>query len=63
MNRESAAEIQKHLLDANETMDRARRAIAGLGKEERVRFNDLLVEVIAALEANVLGAIHDQHPT
>jgi uncharacterized protein DUF3658 len=62
MNRESAAEIQKHLLDANEAMERARRAIAGLGKEERVRFDDLLVDVMAALECNVLAAIHEQHP-
>ena len=62
MNREQAAEIQRHLLDADSAMDRARRAIAGLGKEDRVRFDDLLAEVKADLQSEVLASIYDQHP-
>ena len=62
MTRDQAETIQRHLLDADSAMDRARRAIAGLGKEDRVRFDDLLAEVSAALQADVLAAIYDQHP-
>ena len=62
MTRDQAAKIQSHLLDADSAMDRARRAIAGLGKADRLRFDDLLAEVHAALQADVLGAIYDLHP-
>jgi Protein of unknown function len=62
MNREQAAEIQGHLLDADDAMDRARRAIAGLGKEERLRFSRLLAPAVTALRSEVLAAIYDQHP-
>jgi hypothetical protein len=62
MTRDQAKEIQRHLLDADSAMDRARRAIAGLGKEDRVRFDDLLAEAVDALQADVLAAIYDQHP-
>jgi Protein of unknown function len=62
MNQERAAEINRHLLDADSAMDRARRAIAGLGKEERVRFGGLLAEVMDALRSRVLAPIHDQYP-
>jgi len=62
MTRDQAEEVQRHLLDADSAMDRARRAIAGLGKEDRVRFDGLLAEVMAALQSEVLAAIYDQHP-
>jgi hypothetical protein len=62
MKREQAAEINRHLLDAYSAMERARRAIAGLGKEERARFSDLLIEVIGSLQFEVLAAIYDQYP-
>ena len=62
MTRDQAEEIQHHLLDADSAMDRARRAIAGLGKEDRLRFDDLLAEVRAALQSEVLAAIYHQHP-
>src|SRR6266571_1372993 len=61
MTRDRAEEVQRHLLDANSAMDRARRAIAGLGKEDRVRFDGLLAEVMAALQSEVLATIYDQH--
>lgn len=62
MNREQAAEINRHLLDAYGAMDRASKAIASLGKEERVRLDDLLADVIMALQSGVLAAIYDQYP-
>jgi hypothetical protein len=45
MVRRQAVEIQKHLLDADRAMDSARMAIAGLGKEERIRLDGLLMKV------------------
>ena len=62
MTRDQAETIQRHLLDADSAINRARRAIAGLGKEDRVRFDDLLAEVEDALQSGVLAAIYDQHP-
>jgi Protein of unknown function len=62
MTRDEAETIQQHLLDADSAMNRARRAIAGLGKEDRVRFDGLLAEVVDALQSDVLAAIYDQHP-
>jgi hypothetical protein len=62
MDREQAAEIQRHLLDADGAMARARRAIAGLGKEDRVRFDGLLAAVTGALHSQVLAPIYGQHP-
>lgn len=37
-------------------------AIAGLGKEERLRFDGLLWEVVAALQDKLLEPIHGQFP-
>lgn len=37
-------------------------AIAGLGKEERLRFDGLLWEVVADLQRKLLAPIHDQFP-
>lgn len=62
MKREQAAEIIRHLLDADSAMERASRAIAGLGKEERLRLSDLLEDVIVALQSEVLAPIFDQYP-
>src|SRR5712691_3246289 len=62
MNREQAVRIQEHLLDAHLALDDARMAIAGLGKEERLRFDCLLWEVVAALQQKLLAPIHDQYP-
>ena len=62
MNREQAVRIQKHLLDAHIALDDARVAIAGLGKEERLRLDGSLHEVVAALQLDLLAPIHDQYP-
>src|SRR6266702_7461619 len=62
MNRERAVRINDHLLDAYGAFDQARMAIAGLAKEERLRFDGLLTEVIIALQQKLLAPIHDQYP-
>ena len=62
MDRAQAIRIQKHLLDANLAMEDAGTAIAGLGKEERLKFDRLLIEVIADLQQKLLAPIHDQYP-
>jgi Protein of unknown function len=62
MDRRQAVEIQKHLLDADRAMDSARMAIAGLGKEERIRLDGPLMKVGIALRSKLLAAIYDQYP-
>ena len=62
MDRAQAIRIQKHLLDANLAMEHAGLAIAGLGKEERLKFDGLLREVFADLQQKLLVPIHDQYP-
>jgi hypothetical protein len=62
MDRTQAIRIQKHLLDAHLAMDDASMAIAGLGKEERLKFDGLLREVVADLQQKLLAPIHDQYP-
>jgi hypothetical protein len=62
MNREQAVLIQKHLLDAHIALDDARVAVAGLRKEERLRLDGSLREVVAALQLDLLAPIHDQYP-
>ena len=62
MKREEAFRIQQHLLEADVALDRARIAIAGLGKEERLRLDGSLREVVAALRQELLAPVHEQYP-
>src|ERR1700738_627072 len=62
MKRQQAVRIHEHLLDAHLALDDAGMAIAGLDKEERLRFDRLLLEVVAALQQKLLAPIHDQYP-
>jgi Protein of unknown function len=62
MNRKQAVRINDHLLDACEAFDQARMAIAGLGKEERLKFDGLLFEVVADLQEKLLLPIWEQYP-
>jgi hypothetical protein len=62
MKREQAVRIQDHIFDAYAALDDARLAIAGLGKEERLRLDDLLWEVIADVQQKLLAPIYDQYP-
>ena len=62
MKREQAVWIIDHLRDAFEAMEKAERAIAGLAKEERLRFDNLLQEVVLDLEDKLLLPICEQYP-
>ena len=62
MDRERAASIVGHLLDAASAMESADRAIASLGKEERLKFHSLLDSVLEDLHCEVLAPIFDQFP-
>src|SRR5690348_3507049 len=62
MNREQAVEINEHLLGAYEALEHARRAIAGLGKAERLEFGRSLEVVDCALQLGLLRALYDQYP-
>ena len=62
MKRGQAVRIHKHLIDALVALDDAPMAIAGLGKEERLRFDGLYWEVVAALQDKLLEPIHGQFP-
>ena len=62
MKLEQAVRINHHLLDAYAALDRARMAIAGLGKTERIELGDWLDEVVGALEDELLQPIYDQYP-
>ena len=62
MRLEQAVRINDHLLDAGAAMEKARMAIAGLGKAERIELGDWLDAVIGVLEDKLLQPIYDQHP-
>lgn len=62
MNREQADRINDHLLDAWEAIHKARMAVAGLAKVERVKFDALLLEVVSDLQDKVLLQIWEQYP-
>lgn len=62
MKREQADRINDHLLDAWEAMDKARMAIAGLAKHERLKFDDLLREIVFDLQDKLLLQIWEQYP-
>lgn len=62
MKLEQAVRINHHLLAAYAALDRARMAIAGLGKAERIKLGDWLDDVVGALEDELLQPIYDQYP-
>ena len=62
MNREQAIEIVKRLTEVDRALRAAERAVAGLGKGDRLKFDDLLHEVVAALHERVLAELYKQHP-
>jgi hypothetical protein len=62
MDREQAIGIHKPLIAAAMALDRARVAVADLGKEERQRLDQFLVDVLGGLHLKLLAAIHEQYP-
>lgn len=62
MNREYAEKICLQIFDALDAMCEAERNIAGLGKQERIRFDDSVQAIIADLEDKLLFPICEQYP-
>jgi hypothetical protein len=62
MKKEQAVELEQCLADANRALDRARLVIARFAKEDRIRFSDLLENVLDPLHSELLAAIYAQHP-
>ena len=62
MNRDQAIGIVKRLTEVDRALRGAERAVAGLGKVDRLKFDDLLNKVIAALHESVLAELYKQHP-
>jgi uncharacterized protein DUF3658 len=62
MDRDQAAKIQEHLLDAARALDRATEAISDLGEEARRKFIKPLSNVVCDLHGDLLGLIYDRFP-
>jgi hypothetical protein len=62
MDRDRAAEIQKHLLEASDALDRVTEAMFKLDKDERKAFSEILFEVHDALHFGLLRMLHAEHP-
>jgi hypothetical protein len=62
MDRDRAAEIQKHLLAASDALDRVTEAMFRLDKDERKAFAELLFEVHDALHFGLLRMLYAEHP-
>ena len=62
IKREQAIELEECLADANDALERAGRIIAGFAKEDRIRFDGLLSNVLDALHGELSTAIYAEHP-
>ena len=62
MNREQVAEIHKHLVDAQEALERANLCTARFTKVDRDLFSEMLFEIRGPLYQNLIGAIRDRYP-
>ena len=62
MDRNQAAEIKKHLLDAARAFDRATGAIFKLGKPEREPYAEMLFDVHDAIHFRLLPTLYAEHP-
>jgi hypothetical protein len=62
MNREKAERLTLYVYDAGDALERARRAASGFAKEDRLRFNSLLCDILDTLQTGILDPIFDRHP-
>jgi hypothetical protein len=62
MDRTQAAKIRKHALDAADAINRARRLIFALDKEDQAILDAPLVNIILALHFEFLHAIYIRYP-
>ena len=62
MDREKAVRVETCLIEADSALHQAGLIVAGLAKEDRVKFGDLLEGVLDALHSGLLAALYSQHP-
>jgi hypothetical protein len=62
MDRTQAAEIERHMLDAADAIDRASKIIFDLDKADRAILAVPLGEIVSALHFDVLQAVYARHP-
>ena len=62
MDRQKAVEIESHLLDAAEAIDRAIEVVFSLDKGDRSALPTSLGKVVSVLHFELLQAIYEQHP-
>ena len=62
MTRDQAEEVQRHLLDAADAIDRADQIIFNLDHEDRKRLAGPLGATVCALHFELLKAVYDEHP-
>jgi uncharacterized protein DUF3658 len=62
MDRAKAVEIQSHLLDTAEAIDRASEVVFSLDKGDRSALATALGEAVSVLHFELLQAIYEQHP-
>jgi len=62
MNRDRAERLILYLQDAEDALERANRAASGSAKEERLKFEGVLNQLIAVLRSDVWKPIYDEYP-
>jgi len=62
MDRTKAVKIQRHLLDAEEAIDRASEIIASLDDDDRATFSVPLGEIVSTLRFGLLQGIYIRYP-
>jgi hypothetical protein len=62
MTREQAEEVERHLVDAAEAINRADAIILNLDPEDRKRLARPLGATVCALHFELLKAVYDEHP-
>jgi hypothetical protein len=62
MDRTQASQLEKHILDAVDAIDRVRDIIAAASEEERVAVSVPLKAVASTLHIDLLGGLYDRYP-
>jgi len=62
MDKEQAAQIQRHLLDAADAIDRVSAVLVDLSKEDRAALAVPLADILATLHFELLRAVYDRYP-
>jgi hypothetical protein len=62
MDREQAAEIHKHLVDAQDALERANLCTSRFAKADRDLFSEMLFEIRGHLYQDLIGTIRNRYP-